>query len=44
MVTDLKVEMLEPVLSKGMPDQAAFLALEQLADAMAQKHRADGFQ
>jgi flavorubredoxin len=44
MVPNLKVEVLEPVLCKGMPDQAAFAALERLADAIAQKHRGNGFQ
>jgi flavorubredoxin len=44
MVPNLKVEVLEPVLCKGMPDQPAFSALERLADAIAQKHRENGFQ
>lgn len=44
MIANLKVEVLEPVLCKGMPDQAAFTALDRLADAIAQKHRESGFQ
>jgi flavorubredoxin len=44
MIPNLKVEVLEPVLCKGMPDQAAFIALDGLADAIAQKHRESGFQ
>lgn len=44
MVPNLKVEVLEPVLCKGMPDQTAFSALERLADAIAQKQRENGFQ
>ena len=44
MIPNLKVEVLEPVLCKGMPDQAAFTALDRLADAIAQKHRESGFQ
>lgn len=44
MIPNLKVEVLEPVLCKGMPDEAAFTALDRLADAIAQKHRESGFQ
>ena len=44
MVSNLKVEVLEPILCKGMPDQSAFSALERLADAIGQKHRENGFQ
>jgi len=44
MIPNLKVEVLEPVLCKGMPDQAAFTALDRLADAIAQKHNENGFQ
>jgi hypothetical protein len=43
MVPNLKVEVLAPVLCKGMPDQATFSALERLADAIAQKHRGNVF-
>ncbi|GAB6192179.1 FprA family A-type flavoprotein [Desulfocastanea catecholica] len=44
MIPNLKVEVLDPVLCKGMPDQVAFTALDRLADAIAQKHRESGFQ
>lgn len=44
MIPNLKVEVLEPVLCKGLPDQAAFAALERLADAIAQRHRENGLQ
>lgn len=44
MIGNLKVEVLEPVLCKGMPDQAVFSALEQLADLIAQKHKDSGFR
>jgi hypothetical protein len=43
MVPNLKIQVLEPVLCKGMPDQATFAALERLADAIAQKHKENGF-
>jgi flavorubredoxin len=36
---NLKVEMLEPVVSKGLPDADVFAAVEGLADAVAAKHR-----
>ncbi|MDY0390687.1 FprA family A-type flavoprotein [Desulfobulbus oligotrophicus] len=44
MITNLKAEVLEPVLCKGLPDQSTFAALDQLADTIAQKHRENGFQ
>jgi len=44
MIPSLKVEILEPVLCKGMPDQVVFAALDRLADTVAQKHRESGFQ
>ena len=43
MIPGLKVEILEPVLCKGMPDQAVFSSLDRLADAVVQKHRERGF-
>lgn len=42
MISNLKVEVLEPVLCKGMPDQTALNSLEALADAIARKHRESG--
>lgn len=44
MIGNLKVEVLEPVLCKGMPEQATFSALELLADTIAQKHQESGFR
>ena len=44
MIGNLKVEVLEPVLCKGMPKQATFSTLEQLADTIAQKHKESGFR
>ena len=43
MIPNLKVEILEPVLCKGLPKEADFRALEGLADAIAQKHKESGF-
>jgi flavorubredoxin len=44
MIGNLKVEVLEPVLCKGMPEQAIFSTLEHLADTIAQKHQESGFR
>ena len=44
MIGNLKVEVLDPVLCKGMPYQEAFAALDRLAEAIAQNHRANGFR
>ncbi|MGB2799140.1 MAG: FprA family A-type flavoprotein [Dehalococcoidia bacterium] len=38
-IPNLKVELLEPVISKGVPKEADFRALDGLADAIAQKHK-----
>ncbi|MEN6310301.1 MAG: FprA family A-type flavoprotein [Acidobacteriota bacterium] len=35
---NLKVELLEPVICKGLPREQDFLALDKLADAVAAKH------
>jgi flavorubredoxin len=43
MIPNLKVEILEPVLCKGLPKEADFRALDGLADAIAQKHKESGF-
>jgi len=43
MLSNLKVEILEPVLSKGFPRDAEFKALENLAASVAQKHKENGF-
>jgi len=39
MMPKLKVELLEPVMVKGMPREADFAALEALADTIAEKHK-----
>ena len=42
MLSNLKVEMLEPVVVKGYPKVADFAALDGLADQVLQKHRQAG--
>jgi len=44
MIPNLKVDVLEPVLCKGVPLEADFQALDRLADAIAQKHKENGFK
>ena len=39
MISNLKVEVLEPVLSESFPKEADFKALDNLADTIAQKHK-----
>ena len=43
MIPNLKAEILEPVLSKGLPQETAFKALDNLAETIAQKHKECGF-
>jgi len=43
LMPNLKVEILEPILAKGYPREADFRALENLAEAIAQKHKERGF-
>jgi flavorubredoxin len=43
MIPNLKVELLEPVLSKGSPGEEDFEALDKLADSIANKHKEQGF-
>jgi len=43
MIPNLKVEVLDPVISKGFPKEEDFKALDNLAQAIAQKHREHGF-
>jgi flavorubredoxin len=43
LIPSLKVEVLEPVLCKGLPRQDDFKALEKLADTIAKKHKSEGF-
>jgi hypothetical protein len=37
-IPNLKVEVLEPVLCKGLPSQDDFTALDRLAESIAKKH------
>jgi flavorubredoxin len=39
MIPNLKIEVIEPVLAKGLPSEADFKALENLADTIATKHK-----
>jgi flavorubredoxin len=43
LLPNLKVELLEPVLIKGYPREADFKALDNLVEAIAQKHKEHGF-
>jgi len=38
MLSDLKVELIEPVMCKGLPDESDFQALERLAGSIKEKH------
>ena len=43
MIPNLKVEILEPVMSKGFPKEADFKALDNLANTIAKKHKEHHF-
>jgi len=43
MMPNLKVELMDPVLSKGFPKEADFKALDSLANTIAQKHKEHHF-
>jgi len=43
MIPNLKVELIDPVLSKGFPKEADFKALDNLANTIAQKHKEHHF-
>jgi flavorubredoxin len=43
MIPNLKVDVLNPVMSKGYPEAAEFKALDELADTIALKHKENGF-
>ncbi|MFC2020998.1 FprA family A-type flavoprotein [Chloroflexota bacterium] len=43
MMPNLKVELLEPVLSKGFPGEADFKALDNMAATIAEKHKENNF-
>lgn len=42
MLDHVKVEVLEPVVIKGLPDEAAVVAINRLADDIAKKHKEIG--
>ncbi len=42
MIPNLKVELLEPVVVKGVPGEEAFKALDRLADEIKNKHKEQG--
>ncbi len=44
MIPNLKVEVLDPVLCKGLPKEDTLEALNRMADAIAAKHRESGFR
>jgi flavorubredoxin len=44
MIPNLKVEVLPPVICRGLPRDADFAALEKLADTISQKHRVLGLK
>ncbi len=44
LIPNLNVEVIEPVLVKGSPSEDAFKALENLAEIIAGKHKAQGFK
>jgi flavorubredoxin len=39
LIPNLNVELLEPVLARGLPREADFASLEKLADAIAERHK-----
>lgn len=39
MIPNLKVEVIDPVLSKGLPSESTFKALDEMAATIAQKHQ-----
>jgi flavorubredoxin len=43
MIPNLKVEVIDPVLSKGVPSEDDFKALDDLADAITEKHKEHDF-
>ena len=44
MLTNLKLELIDPVYIKGNPREEDFKALDKLADSIAQKHREHGYK
>jgi len=44
MIPNLKVEIIEPVLCKGVPSEASFEALDRMALTIAEKHKENDFR
>jgi len=44
MIPNLKVEVLDPVLGKGVPSESVYRSLDKLADTIASKHEEKGFK
>jgi flavorubredoxin len=44
MIPNLKVEVLDPILCKGVPKAETYASLDALADMIASKHRESGFR
>jgi len=44
LIPNLKVEIIPPVICKGQPREADYLALEKLAETIARKHEESGFK
>jgi hypothetical protein len=43
MIPNLKVEVIDPVLCKGVPSESDFKALDALAATIAEKHKEHNF-
>jgi flavorubredoxin len=43
MISNLKAEVLEPVMYKGLPKDSDLKMLDKLADAIAEKHRQNNY-
>jgi flavorubredoxin len=43
LLPNLKVEVIPPVLCKGLPKEADYKALDELAQAIEERHKKDGF-
>jgi flavorubredoxin len=43
MIPNLKVEVIDPVLCKGVPREDTYLALTNMAEIIAEKHKENGF-
>ena len=43
-IPETSEELIKPVLAKGLPSEADFKALENLAETIATKHKEQGFK